>query len=314
MKNSEFSEKFVVSLAGGFGNQLFQLANALGQTAPENIKIEIDLGNPKKTPSGIPEIATLSFEETFAILASKKITFFEQKTYNLIMRLCGKSGGQLNVFYRFLVSRVIRFISLPNLNIRTIQIENAEVRISKTGDTFSIGYFQNSEFSQDPEVLAFLKKAHLENISHEGLSYKNIIQIQNPVILHLRLGDYLSEDLIGIPKVEYFEKAIGFFKSKYPECEIWLVTNDVFDAKHYLGEKIFEKLVFDEGLNSLDPLELFEVMRVGRRFIISNSTFSWWAALLSEAKNDVVAPDPWFQKLPQSPKLFPSEWHIEENY
>jgi hypothetical protein len=313
MKNPEFSEKFVVSLAGGFGNQLFQLANALRQTAPENIKIEVSLGDPKKTPSGLPEIAMLSFEKTFTILESKKITFFEQKTYNLIMRLCGRSGGQLNSLYRVLVGRLMRFISLPNQNIGSIQIENAEVRISKYGDTLSIGYFQNSEFSQNPEVLAFLKKAHLESISDEGFSYINIIQIQNPVILHLRLGDYLSEDLIGIPRVEYFEKAIGFFESRYPECKIWLVTNDVFDAKRYLGEKIFEKLVFDKGLNSLDPLELFEVLRVGRRFIISNSTFSWWAALLSEAKNDVVAPDPWFRKLPQSPKLFPSTWHIEEN-
>ena len=104
-----------------------------------------------------------------------------------------------------------------------------------------------------------------------------------------------------------------FFTSKYPECDFWLVTNDVFEAKGYLGEEISAKLYIDEVLNDLDALELFEVLRSGSRFIISNSTFSWWAALLSEAQSDVVAPNPWFRKLRQSPRLIPGTWHTEQN-
>jgi hypothetical protein len=43
--------------------------------------------------------------------------------------------------------------------------------------------------------------------------------------------------------------------------------------------------------------------------IISNSSFSWWAAWIGEEKNKIViAPQPWFNKIKYDKKLTPDHW------
>jgi hypothetical protein len=43
--------------------------------------------------------------------------------------------------------------------------------------------------------------------------------------------------------------------------------------------------------------------------IISNSSFSWWAAWIGEQENKIViAPQPWFNKIEYDKKLTPDNW------
>jgi hypothetical protein len=50
-------------------------------------------------------------------------------------------------------------------------------------------------------------------------------------------------------------------------------------------------------------------MRLGEAFVIPNSTFSWWAARLSESEQPPVAvPRKWFEFQENPIDLFPEEW------
>ena len=62
-----------------------------------------------------------------------------------------------------------------------------------------------------------------------------------------------------------------------------------------------------------DLVAEFEIMRNGSGYILSNSTFGWWAAFLSKSENtNVVAPRPWFIALEDPSQLIPTTWMSED--
>ena len=70
-----------------------------------------------------------------------------------------------------------------------------------------------------------------------------------------------------------------------------LFSDDVRLANKLLKNnlKINIKTINDKSLTFLDE---FALMCVAKNFIISNSTFSWWAAFCN-SNNKVAAPTPW---------------------
>jgi hypothetical protein len=66
-----------------------------------------------------------------------------------------------------------------------------------------------------------------------------------------------------------------------------------------------------EWIEDIDGDEIYSMkaMQNGEIFIIANSTFSWWAARTSSSKNSlVIAPNPWFSKIPSPLDLIPQNW------
>jgi hypothetical protein len=61
--------------------------------------------------------------------------------------------------------------------------------------------------------------------------------------------------------------------------------------------------------SGLSDVEVWDLMRHFSAYIISNSTFAWWAAFLRENQGaPVYAPDPWFQGMASPNKLIPEDW------
>ena len=54
-----------------------------------------------------------------------------------------------------------------------------------------------------------------------------------------------------------------------------------------------------------------QLMSLSKYIVISNSTFSWWAAWLNyEKKNKIIAPKFWFKKKFPAHKYYLPSWHI----
>jgi hypothetical protein len=78
--------------------------------------------------------------------------------------------------------------------------------------------------------------------------------------------------------------------------------------KSFFSQKKF--MYFNEP-----PAEVFQKLTNYDYKIISNSTFSWWAAWLGNGK--VVTPDEWFKKNSNldfsAGDLFPQTWYVIKN-
>lgn len=131
---------------------------------------------------------------------------------------------------------------------------------------------------------------------------KNIIsQYTNPVAIHVRRGDYVLHPGFWTVTPEYLVSALHAFDPG-PNATYLVFSDDVEWCKEVFGEEF----IFIEGNNQYEDLCL---MSLCKHNIISNSSFSWWAAWLNtNPDKKVVAPTNWFTEPKPITDLYPTNW------
>ena len=113
-----------------------------------------------------------------------------------------------------------------------------------------------------------------------------------PVFIHVRRGDYLALSCngrrdISLPST-YYSKAMKIVQQSVASPYFIVVTDDVtYCENHYANHPA---LCVSRNSMYVD----FAVMTLCRAAIISNSTFSWWGAMLGVSKTLVISPKYWF--------------------
>lgn len=144
----------------------------------------------------------------------------------------------------------------------------------------------------------------------------NKIREEESVCIHWRRGDYLSEqykDSLLVCNDEYYDQAIRKISERVEHPILYVFTNSEADA-----EWIKENHKFDIQVNYINlmiqeqhsDLDDFRIMCACKHFIISNSTFSWWAQYLSENDSKVVvAPSIW-NRNEDAQGLYFDDWEV----
>ena len=148
------------------------------------------------------------------------------------------------------------------------------------------GYFQSRKYFFQVEPYLF-KKLRAFSIPKE--STRNIA-------IHIRLGDYLNwrnRRIYCKLNTDYFLKGLELLNSisNLGRTKVLIFTNDKNRFEKLYSEKFID---FQTELITDDPVISFKQMLSIENFVISNSTFSWWAAAASESKT--IAPLNWYTK------------------
>ena len=301
-----------IILTGGLGNQLFQMAAGLNSTN-EVVCLESKIGNPRKNIHGQAELFSFQLPDRISVINSNGIyKNFLSKVFGYLLRSGIESkkiesvplirklfnlGGA--VILSIAVKTPMKVFQCRNIGYCEIPSDDKKLLI--------IGYLQSHKWLS-PKVKSEMKKMKPYETSEEIKHLIPISEIEKPIVVHIRLGDYLAEPHFGIPGKQYYETALDQLTSQFPHSKLWLFSDDVIQAKMFIPDRHLSKLrVLDcPELSSAGTLEL---MKLGHAYILGNSTFSWWAAQLSNNETaPVIAPQPWFRTAPEPSLLIPDHW------
>ena len=174
--------------------------------------------------------------------------------------------------------------------------------------TIYLGYYQNEQYFEK-------YSENIKGLFGPPLEFINRIRTEIPVIFHtevtvinVRRGDYLYyPNYHPVVSPEYIFKALHLVPSK----QYIIASDDIPWCKEHLN---LPNAIYLEGWKSHEQLW---IMAMCHHFIISNSSFSWWAAYLSRHPwKTVIAPETWFG--PEAPQnwsyMYCKDWTILPSY
>ena len=167
------------------------------------------------------------------------------------------------------------------------------------------GYFQSEKYFStiEPQLKEELRVK--EETTGNNQEIIEDILVNESVCIHIRRGDYIKENLV-VCTLDYYHAAIDYMKRKLHTCKFFVFSDDIEWVKDNLD--LPQAVFITEDNKDYQELEL---MYHCKHFIISNSSFSWWAQYLSNNENKIViAPDKWMPDEESRDPVFMDNWII----
>ena len=178
---------------------------------------------------------------------------------------------------------------LPHLlSFKSIYIQNIQVprEVRANDNTIYSGFFQTDWYiNHTPEKFQIhVKKKYI--IAFKKL-YGVVFENNKTIAVHIRITDYLKYGKrdISLP-VEYFKKRLNSIEN-LELYKVFFISDDISYVRTVFPEQ--PNFIFSENNEIID----FQIVQNADIAIISNSSFSWWAAYLGKKDNLVMAPKNW---------------------
>lgn len=179
---------------------------------------------------------------------------------------------------------------------------------------FEYDYIVNDIFEQ---IVG--KLTNKELLTETGKNFLNKIENQKTICLSVRkfdLEDLKFKDYFQVCGREYYYKALDYILQFSPNAKIVVFS----DAVQWCKENLYleNRYKNTQILYECDDLNLNEklvIMAQCSHFVISNSTFSWWAQKLGNNKSKIVcAPKKWNRDYyTKNIGLYNQEWILIDN-
>lgn len=294
----------LLALNGGLGNQFFQLAAALARSEG-TVFFDCSSSKIRRNASGLPDIGSFDFDIPIVFIERKTFRLVTSFYINLLFKFSAKTSTS-SLLRKFLhTSKIIlsgtRYFVADGVGYDSLFTVNS-------GNRVAIGAFHTFKYFELPRVREILRSGSLK-FDRDWLSdLVDLAKEERPIILHVRLGDYENIPELGILDGTYYSEGVRSARLNFPNSRVWLFSDDPSKAITLFGDWLpANTRIIDFDLN--DSAGNFEAMRLGSSFIISNSTYSWWASNLAYTEDPlVIAPKRWFNTKQNPSFLLPVNW------
>ncbi len=268
----------IVPVFGGLGNQMFQVANAVAIGARTGCAIEF--------------VSLLEY--TGRVKRSWELDCFGVAKVRLTRIEAILLKAQISLSWR--LQRVHRGW---DLGIRTDHFNRLPMRSTRKAPRICSGYWQGYRFFGDQES-AVRRQFEFPALPTDKakLLFDNA---ETGVAVHVRRGDYISDPIAKALHLtctaEWYLGAIEEMRSRVPNTKFFVFSDDHKWAIDFF-RKVPEALVVASSPSEPAWIDM-AVMSKCRHFIMSNSSYSWWASFLGKRTGScVIAPRYWYKDVP----------------
>lgn len=289
----------IIEICSGLGNQMFRYAFARSRQLDWQDKLFFSTQLFKKEERTY-SLDKLNISQPDGFLSDRSMKLYTS-LYATIRRIKGYSlynEEECLQFYKktgFYKTALRKYISIPKTHHKCVY--------------FNANFQCETYFKRYEDILRTELKVR---VSPTIQNAKMIDRIKscNSVCLHIRRGDYLYKEnkaTFAVCSTQYYSNAIEYIKGilKSPVFFVFSENIEWVKAQNFKGEMVYV------DFNNPDYEEL-RLMYNCKHFIISNSTFSWWAQYLSDnSEKIVVAPSKWTNDENENKNsLYMDNWHI----
>jgi hypothetical protein len=289
--------KVIIRISNGLGNQMFQYAAGKALAARLGAKVELDTswfdsfaGNTTRR-----SFALGHFGIHDAIADSEEVRLYRGRT---------------------LSGRILKRIFRKDIRRRCRCVETREdyfdlAALSRLKGVFLHGFWQSEDyFSDHRDYVRGLFKSALVTAPDDGHGAISSPGIDS-VAVHVRRGDYVANPSFtkryGLCAPGYYESAAEDLLRRVPGASFLVFSDDPGWAADNL--RLPTGTEYMSSTSDNDGYADFSIMCRCKHFIISNSTYSWWAAWLGLDPDRIVyAPRPWFGDGRDEARIVPDTW------
>ncbi len=292
----------IVKIFGGLGNQLFCYAAAKALAEKTKMPLYVDLYS--------------GFQKDF-YKREPALTHF-----NVPIKRAGTLGSFKFPFSTKLIT-LLRKLSIKHPFIKRFyyfesdfsKVDTAFFSIQTKPFVYLDGYWQSEKYFED--IKEILKKEFVLTTPHsdENKTWAEKIKNENAVVVHARRLHGVPNEKNAKPRsdirslsLDYYSKSMDLIASKVENPHFYCFSDYPEWFKDNLKTSYNVTFVTHNQYGENTTYEDFWLMSLCKHFIISNSTFSWWAAWLAEnTEKIVIAPplDIWENK-----EIVPKDWII----
>lgn len=264
----------LVPVFGGLGNQMFQVAHGIALETHTGLEVNFtDLNDVTGRVSRNWEIDCFSIP---------KVPISRHRAKLLQLRI--------------LAARKFQKIH-PGLHLNTLDESSGKTYTNFAGEIrLCSGYWQGEAFFSNciDQVKSMFRFPECSNIAE----VQNINDVR--VAVHVRRGDYITDPVARayhlVCDEEWYQTSIAEMRRRLPKAQFFIFSDDPD-----WSEDVFGKASDVEVVRTAQNAAAWEDMAAMSRcdhWIISNSSYSWWASYLGKRKNSIIiAPRKWFAKV-----------------
>lgn len=289
MKTNNFVS---VRLFGGLGNQIFQYMAGKSLAMDQNRDLHID-------SSWLRDGYT-----------HEKSTISEFKFFQPDYEYEKKHRNRLHLYFDRLATVASRKSAVAARKLKIHAPNNPGFEdLSELENGIQLrGYYQSPHYFNKLANSGVISEASFElrEPSQEFNSLATQLQGSGYIAIHVRGGDYLQKKSGYIQLTgEYYLNAFNLLDPTFGHLPKWVFTDDENHARK-LFCSIPNLIFFDD--KTITAAETMVLMSRADAIICANSTFSYWASLISGKTSSIVVPKSWMEKTNQPKDFFLAGW------